>query len=86
MPSLRLCYYYEETDVRLGADVFDGSPNPPQRVGSVIDVLDEAGDELERIRYDAFGRPTYEPSDLAPPVISLVTRQADQSLVVASTE
>ena len=86
VPSLRLCDYYEDTDIPLGADVFDGSPNPPQRVGSVIGVLDEAGNELERIRYDAFGRPTYEASDLAPPVISSVTRQADQSLVVAFTE
>ena len=93
MPSLRLRYYYEDSDIPLGADVFDGSPNPPQRVwfetdrlGSVIGILDEAGNELERIRYDAFGRPTYEPPDLAPPVISSVTRQADQSLVVAFTE
>jgi RHS repeat-associated protein len=93
--TLRSRYYYaDEAEVPVAAHFLDPQTNllvlhffVVDRVGSVHGVLDEAGNWVERVRYDAWGRPTIELPDHAVPVIhEIKVEHVTRDILVVFTE
>lgn len=91
-PSMVLVarYYYANEDPPVAADLrqSDGSLLRVHyfwdQVLSVVAVANEAGEILERVRYDAWGQPVITARDQARPRIAEVRRAGDDLLVVMS--
>ncbi len=89
--NLKARYYYAEGDVPVAADFAD-STGLLQRFylmqevgGTVMGVIDEAGNVVERYFYDAWGQPEIQPRDtLAPAVDQIVSAPA--SLLIVFSE
>jgi RHS repeat-associated protein len=83
-------YYYANEDPPVAADLrqSDGSLLRVHyfwdQVLSVVAVANEAGEILERVRYDAWGQPMITARDQARPRIAEVRRAGDDLLVVMS--
>jgi hypothetical protein len=93
--TLRSRYYYaDEAEVPVAAHFLDPQTNlfvlhffVVDRVGSVHGVLDEAGNWVERVRYDAWGRPTIELPDPAVPIIhEIKVEDITRDILVVFTE
>jgi RHS repeat-associated protein len=93
--TLRSRYYYaDEAEVPIAAHFLDPQTHLLElhffvvdRVGSVHGVLDEAGNWVERVRYDAWGRPTIELPDHAVPVIhEIKVEDVTRDILVVFTE
>ena len=83
-------YYYATGDAPIAADLRQ-SDNSLLRVHylhdqvlSVVAVANEAGEILERMRYEAWGQPILTARDQAVPRVSEVRREGDDLLVVMS--
>jgi RHS repeat-associated protein len=83
-------YYYANDDPPVAADLRqpDGSMMRVHffwdQLLSVVAVANEAGQVIERVRYDAWGQPVITAADTAPPRISELRRDGDDILVVMS--
>jgi RHS repeat-associated protein len=92
--ELRARYYYEDgSDVPFAADLLDPQTHTLERYyfvtdrqGSVIGVLDENGTWIERVTYDPWGTPTFEPADLASPEIAEIAVDTTGAARVRFTE
>lgn len=83
-------YYYATSDAPIAADLLQ-SDNSMLRVHylqdqvmSVVAVASEAGEVLERVRYEAWGQPLLTARDQTPPRVAEVRREGDDLFVVMS--
>jgi len=83
-------YYYADDDPPVAADLRQADGNFLRvhylwdQVLSVVAVANEAGQVIERVRYDAWGQPAITARDTAPPRIAELRRDGDDLLVVMS--
>jgi RHS repeat-associated protein len=83
-------YYYANEDPPVAADLrqSDGTFLRVHflwdHVLSVVAIANEAGEILERVRYDAWGQPAITTRDMSPPRIAEVRRDGNDILVVMS--
>ncbi len=80
-PDLVHRFYYADGDVPVAADLKQTGQwrrvyYLHDQVWSVTGVVDEAGQVLERVRYDAFGQPIIELADSAPPLVKTIDFEA----------
>ena len=82
-------YYYADDEVPLAADLWDAGAQALQpyafltdHAGSVIGLVDDQGQRVERIRYDTFGRPVVEAKDAAAPQVAQVLYDGNDVHVV----
>ena len=82
-------YYYADDEVPLAADLWDAGAQALQpyafltdHAGSVIGLVDDQGQRVERVRYDTFGRPVVEAKDAAAPQVAQVLYDGNDVHVV----
>ena len=82
-------YYYADDEVPLAADLWDAGAQALQpyafltdHAGSVIGLVDDQGQRVERVRYDTFGRPIVEAKDAAAPQVAQVLYDGNDVHVV----
>jgi RHS repeat-associated protein len=88
--SLMARYYYgDEADELVAGDILlPSSTNLARRyfltdtLGSVLAITDDAGKVLEGISYDAWGQPTIQAADVAPPRVARILADGNDLLVV----
>jgi RHS repeat-associated protein len=85
--TLRARYYYTASDAPIAADVVDATGIPRRHYflldmqGSLLALVNGAGDVVERYAYDAWGEPQIEPADSQPPVIKRIVTANDGLLI-----
>lgn len=92
-PFLMGRYFYGTSDAPEAADFYNSISGQTNRfyylrdaVESVIAVVDENGDVVERAWYDTFGQPSLEQEDVRSPVLQSVFAGDGGSLIVALSE
>jgi len=87
---LRARYYYADGDAPVAADLRQADDSLLRvhylhdQVFSVVAVANDAGEVIERVRYDAWGQPVITARDTLPPQIAEVRQDGNSVLVTMS--